>query len=202
MLPVDVSVDKLMLLTDVGGMRALKKFMHDSDDTHAWLFTSLSSIDLICVNETLIGTPAAELRTYFFLLVVQRRPHQVVLLLQVVASTLEARRQSHALRHAFLHQRRVDLALHPLQLVLVLVHQRQLLHLRLPRMLQLPHHLAGLLLHQLFELLHLTLLRLLQQILGQREHRLVVLLQHVAVVGSVVAANVRQPIVGLVAAQR
>jgi hypothetical protein len=31
----DVSVDKLMLLVDVGGMRALKKFIVDSDEAHA-----------------------------------------------------------------------------------------------------------------------------------------------------------------------
>ena len=34
-LAADVSVDKLTLLMEVGGMRILKKFMHDSDDTHA-----------------------------------------------------------------------------------------------------------------------------------------------------------------------
>lgn len=45
---VDVSVDKLTLLMEVGGMRMLKKFMHDSDETHAWLLVSFSSIALIC----------------------------------------------------------------------------------------------------------------------------------------------------------
>lgn len=50
-LAADVSVDKLMLLTEFGGMSALKKFMHDSDDTHARLLTSFSSIDLICERE-------------------------------------------------------------------------------------------------------------------------------------------------------
>jgi hypothetical protein len=33
---------------EVGGMRRLKKFMHDSEDTHTWLLTSTSSIALIC----------------------------------------------------------------------------------------------------------------------------------------------------------
>jgi hypothetical protein len=46
-LAVDVSVDKLTLLMDVGGMRMLKKFMHDSEETHTWLPTSSSSIALI-----------------------------------------------------------------------------------------------------------------------------------------------------------
>ena len=43
------SVDRLTLLVDdVGGIRALKKFIIDSDEAHACEFTSFSNMFLIC----------------------------------------------------------------------------------------------------------------------------------------------------------